>query len=87
MKPASFRLDGTVCERNCRGSWTQDCEVDAVRRCVRGEALAHVVIDNSGSGQFACAETREHRDRNRLSPYAMFDKSSSSYYEIENYES
>ena len=90
MKPASFRLDGTVCERNCRGSWTQDCEVDAVRRCVRGEALddlGHVVIDNSGSGQFACAETRGHRDRNRLCPYATFDKSSSSYYAIENNES
>jgi len=57
---------------------------------VRGEALddlAHVAIENSGSGQVACAETWEHRDRNRLSPYAMFDKSSSSYYAIENYES
>ena len=34
-----------------------------------------------------CAETWEHRDRNRLSPCATFDKSSSSYYGIEIYES
>ena len=90
MKPASFRLHDTICECNCRGRSTQDCDVDAVRRCVRGEALddlAHVVINNSGSGQFACAETRGHRDRNRLSPDATFDKSSSSYYAIENNES
>lgn len=57
---------------------------------MRGEALddlAHVAIENSGSGQVACAETWEHRDRNRLSPYATFDKSSSSYYAVENNES
>jgi hypothetical protein len=57
---------------------------------VRGEVvddLAHVVIENSGSGQVACAETWEHRDRKRLSPCATFDKSSFSYYAIENNES